>query len=85
MARETVPLFHNDMGVKEIRIGARHFGCIGATPPMDHPHIYLEMPAEGVVQCPYCSTTYRLDPDLAEDACEPAEARWQPALAHEKA
>ncbi len=78
MGKETVPLFHNEMGVEEIVIGTRHFGCIGALPPMDHPHIYLEMPADGVVACPYCSTRFRYDPSLKEDESRPAEARWQP-------
>jgi uncharacterized Zn-finger protein len=36
-------LFRNDGGVKVIRIGVKDFGCIGETPPQDHPHVYLEL------------------------------------------
>ncbi|HHN67631.1 MAG TPA: zinc-finger domain-containing protein [Thermopetrobacter sp.] len=74
MAKEFTPLFHNDMGVAEIEIGARHFGCMGATPPMDHPHVWLEMGDAETVQCPYCSTRFRYNPELAEDECRPHEA-----------
>ncbi len=74
MAKEITLLFHNDMGVEEIRTGARHVGCCGATPPMDHPHVYYHLEEGGAVRCSYCSTVIRHDPTLAEDACEPAEA-----------
>jgi uncharacterized Zn-finger protein len=35
------PKFRNDRGVSEIRIGARECLCVGAPPPMDHPHVYI--------------------------------------------
>ncbi len=74
MGKEYTLLLHNDMGVKEIRVGTRHVGCAGATPPMDHPHVYFHLEEGGSVQCSYCSTIIRHDPSLPEDACAPAEA-----------
>ena len=43
MAEHVVPHFHNDPGVPVIEIGAREFMCVGATPPFDHPHVFLDM------------------------------------------
>ena len=43
MADRIVPHFHNDAGVDSIAIGAREFMCIGALPPFDHPHIFIDM------------------------------------------
>jgi uncharacterized Zn-finger protein len=63
------------MGIAKIEIGAREFECIGANPPFDHPHVYLDMGDEDELVCPYCSTLYRHDPALAHDEARPAEAR----------
>lgn len=76
MSKDFTPVFKNDQGVAEIETGARHFGCVGQTPPFDHPHIYLEIPASGAVKCPYCATIYRFNPELAEDECRPDDARF---------
>ena len=46
MAERVVPHFHNEPGVPVIEIGAKEFMCVGATPPFDHPHIFLDMGAE---------------------------------------
>ena len=70
MAEHVVPHFHNDPGVPVIEIGAREFKCVGATPPFDHPHVYLDMGDDAEIICPYCSTLYRHDPKL-----DPHEAR----------
>jgi uncharacterized Zn-finger protein len=43
MADDDYAKFKNDQGVPEIRIGVKEFKCVGASPPQDHPHIYLEM------------------------------------------
>jgi hypothetical protein len=40
MSEMIVPHFHNDPGVSVIEIGAREFMCVGASPPLDHPHVY---------------------------------------------
>lgn len=81
MAHHGTPHFHNDLGVSVIHIGAREFMCIGARPPFDHPHIFIDMGDENEVVCSYCSTLYRYRSDLAVDAAEPADARWTPAPA----
>jgi uncharacterized Zn-finger protein len=67
------PQFRNDGGVKEIHIGAREFECIGATPPQDHPHVYLEMGKDDWFLCPYCSTKFRFDSSLHEFEADPPE------------
>ena len=74
MAQAKPPKFHNDAGVDVIEIGAREFECIGARPPFDHPHIYLDMGDDSEIVCPYCSTLYRYDKTLAPGEARPPEA-----------
>ncbi len=71
------PKFANDGGVPEIRIGAREFECIGARPPHDHPHVYLDMGDATSIVCPYCGTRYVYTPDLDRLACEPADCFYE--------
>lgn len=73
MADHIVPHFHNSRGVEFIRIGAREFMCIGALPPLDHPHVFIDMGDESEAICPYCSTVFRHDPSLGRAAAEPAD------------
>jgi uncharacterized Zn-finger protein len=73
MADPVVPHFHNDIGVPVVHIGAREFKCIGALPPHDHPHVYLDMGDADELVCPYCSTRYRYDPTLAAGEARPPE------------
>jgi uncharacterized Zn-finger protein len=73
MAENIVPHFHNDSGVAVIEIGAREFMCVGARPPFDHPHVFLDMGDDSEIICPYCSTLYRHDPSLDLHAARPAE------------
>lgn len=68
MADPVIPHFQNDAGVEKIRIGVREFKCMGASPPHDHPHVYLDMGDESQIICPYCSTVYVHEPSL--DAAE---------------
>ena len=75
MAAGTTPHFQNEMGVPVIEIGTHEFMCIGALPPFDHPHIFIEMPGDEVV-CPYCSTLYRFNPKLKANEARPQEALW---------
>lgn len=56
-ARE-VPEFLNDVGANVIWIGALAFSCVGASPPDDHPRIYLNMKGTQDILCPYCSTHF---------------------------
>ncbi|MCZ7661074.1 MAG: zinc-finger domain-containing protein [Xanthobacteraceae bacterium] len=82
MADHVVPHFHNDPGVPVIEIGAREFMCVGATPPFDHPHIFIDMGDESEAICSYCSTLYRHDPSLHSHEARPPEcALREPAAA----
>jgi uncharacterized Zn-finger protein len=73
MADLIVPHFHNDAGASVIEIGAREFMCVGALPPFDHPHVFLDMGADNEIICPYCSTLYRHDPELSPREARPPE------------
>ena len=75
MADTIVPHFHNDPGVPVIEIGAQRFMCVGAKPPFDHPHVFLDMGDDKEIICPYCSTLYRHDPAL--DAARGAAGRMR--------
>jgi uncharacterized Zn-finger protein len=70
------PKFRNDTGVSDIRIGAKEFKCVGATPPNDHPHVFLDMGEESEIICPYCSTLYKHDGSLKGSGAAPAEAAY---------
>ena len=73
MADHVVPHFHNDAGVSVIEIGSQEFMCVGANPPFDHPHVFLDLGNDNEIICPYCSTLYRHDPSLDPRAARPAE------------
>ncbi len=75
MADHVVPHFHNDAGVSVIEIGAREFMCVGANPPFDHPHVFLDLGDDNEIICPYCSTLYRHAADLAAGDSRPPECR----------
>ncbi len=76
MASGSTPHFHNDMGLGSIAIGAGEFMCVGAKPPFDHPHVFLDMGDADEIICPYCSTLYKYDSALGEQEARPAEAVW---------
>jgi hypothetical protein len=44
---------------------------MGARPPFDHPHIYLDMGADSQILCPYCSTLYVHNAGLAPAQTDP--------------
>jgi uncharacterized Zn-finger protein len=67
------------MGLASIEIGARTFMCIGAKPPFDHPHVFIDMGAADEIVCPYCSTLYRFNARLRPEQSAPAEAAWHDA------
>ncbi len=71
MADNLVPHFHNTGGVPSIGIGVREFKCVGAEPPHDHPHVFLDMGEEADIVCPYCSTLYRFAAELKPDQTRP--------------
>ena len=47
--------------------------CVGARPPFDHPHVFLDLGNDTEIVCPYCSTLYRHASDLAAGASRPPE------------
>jgi uncharacterized Zn-finger protein len=71
MAQTLVPHLVNDKGVDKIRIGVKEFQCMGASPPNDHPHVYLDMGHEAQIICPYCSTLFVHDSTLKAIESEP--------------
>jgi uncharacterized Zn-finger protein len=73
MAGHHIPYLHNEVGVQIVHVGAKEFMCIGAKPPFDHPHVYLDMGSDSEIICPYCSTLYRYRSDLHTDQTDPAE------------
>lgn len=81
MADKIVPHFHNEPGLPVIEIGAREFMCVGANPPFDHPHVFLDMGDDSEIVCPYCSTLFRLDPTLDPRSARPAECALKEAAA----
>jgi uncharacterized Zn-finger protein len=64
MAGHIIPHFQNSAGHEVIEIGVSEFMCIGALPPFDHPHVYLDLGDEGEKVCGYCSTLYRRNASL---------------------
>jgi uncharacterized Zn-finger protein len=73
MADRVVPHFHNEAGLVQIEIGAHEFMCVGAKPPFDHPHVYLDLGEESEIICPYCSTLYKFNPALDPHSARPPE------------
>lgn len=74
MAQHGTPHFHNTQGLPRIAIGAREFQCVGALPPFDHPHVFLDMGADSEIVCPYCSTLYVHDAALPAGSANPQSA-----------
>ncbi|HLC08026.1 MAG TPA: zinc-finger domain-containing protein [Methyloceanibacter sp.] len=72
MAQTLVPHLINDQGVGRIGIGVKEFQCMGASPPHDHPHVYLDMGDDAELVCPYCSTLYVYDPALRAGESDPS-------------
>ncbi len=70
MAGHGLPHYQNDAGHESIEIGVREFMCVGAKPPFDHPHEFLDMGDDVEKVCPYCSTLFRYEPapEVGRDA-----------------
>ena len=81
MAEHSIPHFHNSQGLDQIEVGSKEFMCVGALPPQDHPHIYIDMGKDDDIVCPYCSTHYIFNPRLAAGTAEPASAVYDAELA----
>jgi uncharacterized Zn-finger protein len=71
MADAVVPHIANDLGVEKVFTGVKEVKCMGARPPYDHPHVYLDMGTDTQILCPYCSTLYVHDERLAADETDP--------------
>ncbi len=54
---------------------------MGARPPLDHPHVFLDMGTDGEIICPYCSTLYRFDETLGPRDSMPEGAAYEPIAA----
>lgn len=76
MADHGVPHFHNDLGVDSIHVGSKEFMCIGALPPFDHPHVFIDMGAEDEIVCSYCGTLYKYKAALSAGQAEPEACLW---------
>ena len=72
MAALAVPHLCNDVGVERISVGARELNCMGAAPPFDHPHVYLDMGQDTQIICPYCSTLYVYQSELGPGESDPS-------------
>ena len=80
MSDHSVPHFKNYLGVAIIRVSAREFMCVGASPPFDHPHIFIDMGTESEAICPYCSTLFRYDASL-HGGTDPKDCVFDPSRA----
>jgi len=80
MAQSSVPHFHNTDGLPQIEVGAKEFQCVGALPPHDHPHVFLDMGKDDEIVCPYCSTHYVYNPNLKIGSAAPLSAIYHASL-----
>jgi len=71
MAASLIPHLCNDQGVAKVAIGVKEFQCMGARPPFDHPHVFLDMGGDSETLCPYCSTRYVHDEKLGATETDP--------------
>lgn len=72
MVDSLIPHFRNDLGVPSIKVGVKKFMCTGASPPFDHPHIFIDMGSDSEAICSYCSTRFVYDGNL-DAPCSPVE------------
>lgn len=79
MAGGKTPHFHNSEGHPRIEIGVKEFMCVGANPPYDHPHVFLDMGDDSSKVCPYCSTLFAFNPALHGEETVPAGCAFDTA------
>jgi uncharacterized Zn-finger protein len=79
MASIAVPHLANCLGAEKIFVGVKEFNCMGARPPFDHPHVFLDMGEDSQILCPYCSTLYVHDPRLSKDESDPRGCIVEPS------
>ena len=71
------PHFHNQSGLPSLQVAVRTFMCVGALPPFDHPHIFIDMGRETDIVCSYCSTRFVFEAGL-KGIVEPADCLYLP-------
>ncbi len=71
------PHFHNQPGVPVIKVRVHEFMCVGALPPFDHPHVFIDMGGSEDAVCSYCSTRFVYDPGL-RTVCDPPACVFEP-------
>lgn len=76
-----IPHFQNEAGVETVEIGVREFMCVGAKPPFDHPHIFIDLGDEDEKVCSYCATHYRYRRVLGPLETNPPGHLYEPAAA----
>ena len=74
MADHAAPHLANDQGADKIFVGVKELQCMGARPPFDHPHVFLDMGQDTQILCPYCSTLFVYDARLHRDRTDPPGA-----------
>ena len=79
MADHVTPHLANDQGAEKIFVGVKELQCMGARPPQDHPHVFLDMGQDTQILCPYCSTLYVYDGRLDAGDTDPRGAIVTPA------
>lgn len=79
MAQISTPHFHNQLGLLSLEVKVKEFMCIGALPPLDHPHIFIDMGTKNEAICPYCSTLYKYNPNI-QNLIQPLECLLQEGL-----
>ncbi len=80
-SHSSTPHFHNTEGLKRIELGSKEFMCVGALPPFDHPHIFIDMGKDNYIVCPFCSTHYVYNAELAPGTSHPLSAVYQAEIA----
>ena len=56
-------IFTMSQGFQRSGCDVRELMCIGAKPPFDHPHIFIDMGGDNEAICSYCSTRFVYDDD----------------------
>ncbi|OXT01518.1 hypothetical protein B7H23_00620 [Notoacmeibacter marinus] len=77
MMASRIAHFQNSSGHDRIEIGVREFMCVGANPPFDHPHVFLDMGRDNEKVCPYCSTLYVFNGTLTAEETKPKNCLYR--------